>query len=145
MPATSTDLDKTAELIESAGCRVITGVVDLRDLRDTETFRNDAVTEFSGLDIVCAAAGITSSGTVLDMPESDWQTMLDVNLTGVWHTICVATPRLTARSAAPWCWSVPLAIALAPHKIQVNTVHPHQHRYPDDPARARSRNVPGLG
>lgn len=30
--------------------------------------------------------GITSPGIVLEMPESDWQTMLDVNLTGVCHT-----------------------------------------------------------
>ncbi|MEK5769029.1 SDR family NAD(P)-dependent oxidoreductase, partial [Acinetobacter schindleri] len=60
-------------------------------------FTDDAVNAFGGLDIVCATAGITSRGMVLQMPESDWQTMLDVNLTGVWHTTRVTTPHLIAR------------------------------------------------
>lgn len=96
-PATRGDLDKTAELIESTGRRVIPGVVDVRRLSDLRTFTDDAVNAFGGLDIVCATAGITSRGMVLEMPESDWQTMLDVNLTGVWHTTRVTTPHLIAR------------------------------------------------
>lgn len=149
-PATRADLDKTAELIESTGRRVIPGVVDVRRLSDLRTFTDDAVTAFGGLDIVCATAGITSRRMLLDMPESDWQTMLDVNLTGVWHTTRVTTPHLIARGggAVVLVSSIAglrglvgvshyvaakhgvvglmrsLAIELAPHKIRVNTVHP---------------------
>ncbi|WP_255788572.1 SDR family NAD(P)-dependent oxidoreductase, partial [Mycobacteroides abscessus] len=43
-PATRADLDKTAELIESTGRRVIPGVVDVRRLSDLRTFTDDAVT-----------------------------------------------------------------------------------------------------
>ncbi|SKI16574.1 mycofactocin-coupled SDR family oxidoreductase [Mycobacteroides abscessus] len=149
-PATRGDLDKTAELIESTGRQVIPGVVDVRRLSDLRTFTDDAVNAFGGLDIVCATAGITSRGMVLEMPESDWQTMLDVNLTGVWHTTRVTTPHLIARGggALVLVSSIAglrglvgvshyvaakhgvvglmrsLAIELAPHKIRVNTVHP---------------------
>ncbi|SPX87249.1 putative short chain dehydrogenase/reductase [Mycobacteroides abscessus] len=125
-------------------------MVDVRRLSDLRTFTDDAVTAFGGLDIVCTTAGITSRGMVLEMPESDWQTMLDVNLTGVWHTTRVTTPHLIARGggALVLVSSIAglrglvgvshyvaakhgvvglmrsLAIELAPHKIRVNTVHP---------------------
>jgi NAD(P)-dependent dehydrogenase (short-subunit alcohol dehydrogenase family) len=37
------------------------------------------------LDIVCANAGITTTGTSWELSEEVWQEMLDINLTGVWH------------------------------------------------------------
>lgn len=149
-PATREDLDQTADLVESHGRRVIPGVVDVRDLRALETFTADAVEGFGGLDVVCATAGITSSAMLSDMTESSWQTMLDVNLTGVWHTTRAATPHLMARGGGSMVLvsSIAglrglvgvshyvaakhgvvglmrsLAVELAPHKIRVNTVHP---------------------
>ncbi len=57
-----------------------------------------AVSErFGGLDVVCATAGITSRGMAIDLDENAWRTMLDVNLTGVWHTCRVTAPHLIAR------------------------------------------------
>ncbi|MBA0047382.1 mycofactocin-coupled SDR family oxidoreductase [Mycobacteroides sp. LB1] len=149
-PATREDLDETADLVEAEGRRVIPGVVDVRDLRSLETFVTDAVTAFGGLDIVCATAGITSRATLSEMTESTWQTMLDVNLTGVWHTARAAIPHLIARGGGSMVLvsSIAglrgligvshyvaakhgvvglmrsLAAELAPHKIRVNTVHP---------------------
>ncbi|MUM18113.1 mycofactocin-coupled SDR family oxidoreductase [Mycobacterium sp. CBMA271] len=149
-PATREDLDRTADLVESHGRRVIPGVVDVRNLRAVETFTTDAVAEFGGLDIVCATAGITSSSLLIDMPENAWQAMLDVNLTGVWHTTRAATPHLIARGGGSMVLvsSIAglrglvgvshyvaakhgvvglmrsLATELATHKIRVNTVHP---------------------
>lgn len=167
-PATRADLDKTSELVESAGRRVIPGVVDVRNLRDVQTFTQDAVTEFGGLDIVCATAGITSRGMLLDMPESDWQTMLNVNLTGVWHTTRAATPHLIARGGGAMVLvsSIAglrglvgvshyvaakhgvvglmraLAIELAPPQDSGQHGASHQRRYPDDSERARAGDVP---
>ncbi|OHT73236.1 3-ketoacyl-ACP reductase [Mycobacteroides chelonae] len=149
-PATRADLDRTADLVESQGQRVIPGVVDVRDLRALETFVTDAVTAFGGLDVVCATAGISSRSMLTEMSESVWQTMLDVNLTGVWHTTRAAIPHLISRGGGSMVLvsSIAglrglvgvshyvaakhgvvglmrsLASELAPHKIRVNTVHP---------------------
>lgn len=54
---------------------------------------------FGGLDVVCATAGITSRGMAVELDENAWRTMLDVNLTGVWHTCRAGVPHLIARGA----------------------------------------------
>jgi NAD(P)-dependent dehydrogenase (short-subunit alcohol dehydrogenase family) len=48
------------------------------------------------LDIVSATAGISSVGPAVDLPEQTWRDMIEVNLTGVWHTTKVTIPHLVA-------------------------------------------------
>jgi len=148
--STPDDLDETVRLVERCGGRIVTDIVDVRD-RDALTASVDrGATHFGGLDIVCATAGITSRGAAVDMTESTWRTMLDVNLTGVWHTCTAAVPHLIDRGggAVVLVSSIAglrglvgvahytaakhgvvglmrsLAQDLAPHGIRVNTVHP---------------------
>ena len=55
-----------------------------------------AVTEFGGLDVLVNNAGILNIGTVEDYPLSEWQRILDINLTGVFLGIRAATPAMKA-------------------------------------------------
>jgi cation diffusion facilitator CzcD-associated flavoprotein CzcO len=43
---------------------------------------------------LCATAGIASRAMAIDLSESAWQTMLDVNSTGVWATCRATAPHL---------------------------------------------------
>ncbi|MBB3603729.1 SDR family mycofactocin-dependent oxidoreductase [Mycolicibacterium sp. BK556] len=148
--STPDDLDETVRLVERLGGRIVADIVDVRD-RDALTASVDrGAAHFGGLDIVCATAGITSRGAAVDMTESTWRTMVDVNLTGVWHTCTAAVPHLIDRGggAVVLVSSIAglrglvgvahytaakhgvvglmrsLAQDLAPHGIRVNTVHP---------------------
>jgi NAD(P)-dependent dehydrogenase (short-subunit alcohol dehydrogenase family) len=48
------------------------------------------------LDIVVANAGIAATAApAAQITEEAWRTMLDVNLTGVWHATTAATPHLS--------------------------------------------------
>jgi SDR family mycofactocin-dependent oxidoreductase len=149
-PATPEDLAETARLVAAAGRRAVTDIVDVRDADGLGAAADRGVERFGGLDIVCATAGITSRGVATDMSEQVWQTMLDVNLTGVWRTCKVAVPHLIARGSGSVILvsSIAglrglvgvahytaakhgvvglmrsLANELAPHGIRVNTVHP---------------------
>ena len=86
----------------------------------------------------------------VDLDENAWRTMLDVNLTGVWHTCRAGAPHLIARGAGAMILTSSiaglrglvgvahytaakhgvvglmrsLANELAPHNIRVNCVHP---------------------
>jgi (+)-trans-carveol dehydrogenase len=82
--------------VEALDRRIIAAQVDVRDYDHLSRVLNDGVAELGRLDIVCANAGIYSQGTLVDMPEQKWQDMIDINLTGVWHTCKAAIPHLVA-------------------------------------------------
>jgi SDR family mycofactocin-dependent oxidoreductase len=151
VPAASPDdLAETARLVTAAGGRVVTEVVDVRDAEGLADAADAGVGHFGGLDIVCATAGITSRGMAIELSEQAWQTMLDVNLSGVWRTCKVTVPHLITRgggsvvmvsSLAGFRGLVgvahytaakhgvvglmrTLAQELAPHGIRANSVHP---------------------
>lgn len=149
-PSSPADLDETIRQVEQAGGRIVADIVDLRDPRALQAAVDRGVARFGGLDIVCATAGITSRGLATELTETAWQTMLDINLTGVWHTCRAAIPHMIACGAGSLVLvsSIAglrgllgvahytaakhgvvglmrsLAIELAPHGIRVNSVHP---------------------
>jgi SDR family mycofactocin-dependent oxidoreductase len=95
--STPADLDQTASMVTRAGGRVHTEIVDVRDLEGMTAAADRGAERFGGLDVVCATAGITSRGMATELDEIPWRTMLDVNLTGVWHTCRAGTPHLIDR------------------------------------------------
>lgn len=84
--ATPEDMDATVKLVEETGARIVACQADVRD-RDAVKAAVRSGTEALGdrLDIVIANAGIAPMAA----PEA-WQDVIDVNLTGVYHTIDVA-------------------------------------------------------
>jgi SDR family mycofactocin-dependent oxidoreductase len=149
-PATSDDLDETVRLVTEVGGRIAAEIVDVRDTESMQAATDRGVERFGGLDVVCATAGVTSRAMTVEMSENTWQTMLDVNLTGVWHTCRATAPHLIERGSGSMILisSIAglrglvgvahytaakhgvvglmrsLANELAPHNVRVNTVHP---------------------
>ncbi|KXF56490.1 3-ketoacyl-ACP reductase [Rhodococcus sp. SC4] len=92
--ATQSDLDETAKIIEKTGRRAYLRRADVRDLDGLQSVLQEGVSELGRLDIVVANAGIFSMGPSTEIGEQTWQDMLDVNLTGVWHTVKAAVPHV---------------------------------------------------
>lgn len=91
------DLQHTAELVQQHGGAVHTGVVDVRDYASLEKEIAAGVKALGGLDIVVSNAGIASYAAGHEISESAWQEMIDINLTGTWHTIKASVPHLKQR------------------------------------------------
>lgn len=117
--STPDDLDTTASLVREAGGRVHPEIVDVRDLAGMRAATDRGAARFGGLDVVCATAGITSRGMAVELDENAWRTMLDVNLTGVWHTCRAGVPHLIARGAG----SVILTSSIAGLRGLVGVAH----------------------
>jgi len=88
--ATPDDLATTVELVEEigarTGARIASYQADVRDRDAVKAAVRDGTTRFGDrLDIVIANAGIAP----MTAPQS-WQDVIDVNLTGVYHTVDVA-------------------------------------------------------
>lgn len=84
--ATADDLSVTVALVEETGSRIVARTADVRSrasLKEALRAGTDALGD--RLDIVIANAGIAPMAA-----ENAWQDVIDVNLTGVYHTVDVA-------------------------------------------------------
>ncbi len=152
--ATPADLARTIALVQGLGRRAISGQVDIREMAQLRQAVDDGVAALGRLDIVAANAGISSTfQPATELSEQSWNDMLDINLTGAWHTVKAAVPHLIAggrggaviiTSSAAGLRGYPniahyvaskhglvglmraLALELAPHSIRVNSLHPTQ-------------------
>jgi (+)-trans-carveol dehydrogenase len=152
--ATSEDLDQTVKAVEALDRRIIATRADVRASGALKAAVDQGVAELGRLDIVSANAGIASVGaSTVDFTEQSWADMIDINLTGVWHTVKAAVPHMieagnggsiVLTSSAAGLMAYPgvghyvaakhavvglmrtLALELAPHFIRVNSIHPTQ-------------------
>lgn len=149
--ATAEDLAETVRQVEALDRRIIAADADVRDLQALTEVVDRGVAEFGRLDIVLANAGISTPASTLEMDQETWDTMIEINLTGVWKTIRASVPHIvkggrggsvvitsslaalyanpntahySAAKAGLVMLSKILAKELAPESIRVNTVHP---------------------
>ena len=66
---------------------------------DVSRLVSDVVGRFGGLDILINNAAVGRLANVEAMSTSDWRTMLDTNLTGVFYCCRAAIPHLQTRGA----------------------------------------------
>lgn len=117
--STEADLEETTRLVRQTGARFYSETVDVRDREGLQAATDRGVAQFDGLDVVCATAGITSRGLAMHLDETSWRTMLDVNLTGVWHTCSSSAGHLIARGGG----SMVLTSSIAGQRGLVGVAH----------------------
>jgi NAD(P)-dependent dehydrogenase (short-subunit alcohol dehydrogenase family) len=92
--ATSEDLAQTVKLVEGRGRRILPLEADVRDQGALHAVVVDATAEFGHIDVVVTNAGIVSYGRTWELSETQWRDVIDVNLTGVWHTVKAVVPSM---------------------------------------------------
>lgn len=148
--ATHADMAETQRQVEAVGGRICAYVADVREADALRNAVDRGTSLFGGLDIVCATAGIIPTVAAVELTEVAWQTMLDVNLTGVWQTCKAAAPHLIRRGAGSMILTSPvealrgqtglahyvaakhgvvglmrsMSKEFSAHNIRVNSVHP---------------------
>jgi SDR family mycofactocin-dependent oxidoreductase len=148
--ATEADLAETARLVEELDRRVVTQVADVRDRAPLAAAVAAGIAALGHLDVVVANAGIIPLGE--GIPPVAFLDAVSVDLVGVINTVEAAFPHLGAGASVicigsmaammPGAGGAPgtagyshakrgvarfthdLALALAPHNIRVNAVHP---------------------
>jgi SDR family mycofactocin-dependent oxidoreductase len=144
------ELASLATEVETRGRRCVTAVADVCDMADMTAAVDAGVARLGRLDVVVANAGIYAAGSpTWEITEEDWRHTLDVNLTGVWHTVMAGvchfgesggsvviisstngirgtgySAHYTASKHAIVGLARTLANELGPRRIRVNTVHP---------------------
>ncbi len=94
---TKSDLDKTVRLVEAAGRKVVPVVADVRDLAQLEAGVQSGIDELGEIDIVIANAGVVAIGDTETRSEPVFNTIVDTNLKGVWHTMLATVPSIVRK------------------------------------------------
>jgi SDR family mycofactocin-dependent oxidoreductase len=93
--ASKADLEETARLVQAEGRSCLMEIADVRNSDALAAVLADGVERFGGrLDVVVANAGICNWARFWEMSDQQWQTMIDINLTGVWRTMKAAVPHM---------------------------------------------------
>ncbi|BBY46699.1 NAD-dependent oxidoreductase (plasmid) [Mycolicibacterium arabiense] len=92
--ASSDDLAETARGVKASGRDVLAREVDVRDLAALQHVVADGVAQFGRLDILVANAGVLSWNRLWEMSEEQWDTVIEVNLSGTWRTIRAVLPAM---------------------------------------------------
>jgi SDR family mycofactocin-dependent oxidoreductase len=92
--ATDDDLKETVRLVESLDRRIVARKADTRDFAGLSAAFTEGHAEFGRLDIIVANAGVMRLGPESDDFLSDWNDVIDTNLSGVFHTVRAALPAL---------------------------------------------------
>ncbi|GAB3994438.1 mycofactocin-coupled SDR family oxidoreductase [Spirosoma daeguense] len=145
-----TELESLQREIAELGSECLTAQGDVRRDEDIRLAVENALATFGRIDILFNNAGICAYGLVHELPEEEWDAMIDINLKGAWLVARRVIPamidqksgviinnssiaglrgmnRLSHYAASKWglvgltkSW----AIELAPHNIRVNSIHP---------------------
>lgn len=149
--ANNDELSAVAAEISRLNRRVVAQHCDVRDTAQVEAFVAAAVEQLGGLDIVVNNAGILPPNKPThEATDEGWQTVIDINLTGVWRVSRATVPQLIAAGGGrivniasatglvgapgfgPYCaakhgvvgLTKTMAAELAAHHITVNAVCP---------------------
>jgi SDR family mycofactocin-dependent oxidoreductase len=150
--ATVEDLAETVRAVEAEGRKILARQVDIRDDAAVRQLVSDGVEQFGRLDILVANAGVLSWGRIWELSDEQWNTVIDVNLTGTFHTLRAAIPAMIEAgnggsivvvSSSAGLKATPgnghysaskhgltgltnsLAIELSEYGIRVNSIHPY--------------------
>lgn len=89
-------LEQSAQTLRDEGCRVMSHVVDASDRAQIEAAYAKIREELGPISIAVPNAGIANFIPFMSMTAEQWDQMIRINLSGVFHTIQAAVPDMIA-------------------------------------------------
>jgi NAD(P)-dependent dehydrogenase (short-subunit alcohol dehydrogenase family) len=90
-------VDATAAEIEARGRRTLRLTTDVTDRRSLEAARDAVLESLGKVDVLVNSAGRIKRTPALDLPEEEWSSILDINLTGTLRACQVFAPPMLAQ------------------------------------------------
>jgi 3-oxoacyl-[acyl-carrier protein] reductase len=86
--------EETAALVRAAGRRAVAIRADVARADEVAGAAAQAFAAFGRIDVLVNNAGVTRDAVIVEMPEADWDAVLDVHLKGAFLSIRAIGPRM---------------------------------------------------
>lgn len=103
------DADAIAELREEltdAGGSAVDVVCDVRDPDAVQALADQVFDEIGPVRLLVNNAGIEQFGYLWDTPVVNWNRVMDINVTGVFHGVRAFLPAMMLADAPAWVWNM---------------------------------------
>lgn len=95
----SDEIKDLVKSIEEKGVKILAVKCDVSNFKEVEELILKAKEELGTVDILVNNAGITKDGLLMRMKEEDFESVIDVNLKGVFNTTKIVTPIMMKQRA----------------------------------------------
>ncbi|MBO0676692.1 SDR family NAD(P)-dependent oxidoreductase [Mycolicibacterium sp. S2-37] len=92
--------------LEAQGVRAVDIACDVRDFAAVEELAKRTYREIGAVRLLVNNAGIEQFGYLWDTPVENWQRLVDVNISGVFHGVRAFLPRIIAAGSPAWVWNL---------------------------------------
>lgn len=90
------ELEQTVKEVEALDRRAVYQIADVRSQDSLDEVVAAGLKQFGHIDIAIANAAVFDSGRVWELTEQQWNTVVDINLGGVWRTAKAVIPAMIA-------------------------------------------------
>jgi NADP-dependent 3-hydroxy acid dehydrogenase YdfG len=88
------DTQKAASSLSSDDSKVLALESDVSSMSSEKEAVKKVIEHFGQLDVLIANAGVGHFASIEDLTEEDWKSMIDTNLTGVFHSVKASVAEL---------------------------------------------------
>ena len=92
--------------IRTAGGSATDVVCDVRDAAAVQAMADQVHRDFGPVRLLVNNAGIEQFGYLWDTPVDNWQRVVDINISGVFHGVKAFLPKMLATDAPAWVWNL---------------------------------------
>lgn len=93
------EIEALVKDIEAKGVKIVTVKCDVSNFEEVENLISEAKEKLGSIDILVNNAGITKDGLLMRMKQEDFESVLGVNLKGVFNTTKLITPIMMKQRA----------------------------------------------
>jgi NAD(P)-dependent dehydrogenase (short-subunit alcohol dehydrogenase family) len=93
------------ELVEGGGSAIDIGC-DVRDPEAVQALAERTYREVGPVRLLVNNAGIEQFGYLWDTPVDNWNRVVDINISGVFHGVRAFLPKMIAAATPAWVWNV---------------------------------------
>ncbi|NJP95051.1 SDR family NAD(P)-dependent oxidoreductase [Nonomuraea sp. FMUSA5-5] len=92
--------------LERHGARALDVVCDVRDPDAVERLAATAFRDAGPVRLLVNNAGVEQFGYLWDTPVANWERLVSINISGVFHGIKAFLPRMMAEPGRSWVWNL---------------------------------------